>query len=286
MQAMTIPTREATLDRHADLETILSAWHGATARLQQTHEALRSEVRRLSDELEIKNRELARKNRLADLGRIASHIAHEVRNNLVPVKLYLSLLRRRLAEDGNSLEIVEKVAAGFTALDATVEDLLHFAADRDPQWETFPIRPLVDDVYQSLAPQLAAQDIDVAIDVPGELTLSADRNMVRRAALNIVLNALDSMPGGGQLVITAHASATGVDVEIADSGAGLADESKRRLFEPFFTTKSGGTGLGLAIVDHIAQVHGGAVSAANCPEGGAAFTLHFPRRTRPEAHAA
>ena len=68
-----------------DLEAVLAAWNAATVRLEQTHEALRTEVGRLTDELEVKNRELARKNRLADLGQMASHIAHEVRNNLVPV---------------------------------------------------------------------------------------------------------------------------------------------------------------------------------------------------------
>ncbi len=75
---------------------MLEAWHEATDRLQQTHEVLQREVRRLSDELEVKNRELARKNRLADLGQMASHVAHEVRNSLVPFTLYLSLLRRNL----------------------------------------------------------------------------------------------------------------------------------------------------------------------------------------------
>ena len=85
-----------SLDRRSQLEQVLAAWHGATLRLEQTHEALRTEVCRLTNELEIKNRELARKHRLADLGQMASHVAHEVRNNLVPLTLYLSLLRRRL----------------------------------------------------------------------------------------------------------------------------------------------------------------------------------------------
>ncbi|HUT91791.1 MAG TPA: sensor histidine kinase, partial [Thermoguttaceae bacterium] len=100
----------------ADLETVLAAWQEATVRLEQTHEALRAEVRRLTDELEVKNRELARKNRLADLGQMASHIAHEVRNNLVPVALYLGLLRRRISEDPGSLEVLDKIEAGFAAL--------------------------------------------------------------------------------------------------------------------------------------------------------------------------
>ena len=133
------------LDNSADLETVLAAWHDATVRLQQTHNALRAEVRRLTDELEVKNRELARKNRLADLGQMASHIAHEVRNNLVPVTLYLSLLRRRISDDAGSLEVLDKIESGFAALDVTVNDLLHFTSDRDPQLQSFPIVKLIED---------------------------------------------------------------------------------------------------------------------------------------------
>src|SRR5688572_16871708 len=92
-----------------ELQAILTAWNEATDRLQRTHETLRAEVRRLSDELEAKNRELARKNRLADLGQMASHVAHEVRNSLVPMKLYLSLLSRRLSDDSGSQDIFEKI---------------------------------------------------------------------------------------------------------------------------------------------------------------------------------
>src|SRR5437588_8394451 len=137
-----------------DLKTILDAWNEATDRLQQTHEALRAEIHRLSDELEAKNRELARKNRLADLGQMASHVAHEVRNSLVPMKLYLSLLRRRIDDDRGSLDVLDKVMAGFTALEATVGDLLHFSSQRDPRRERLEVEHLLDDVLQSLAPQL------------------------------------------------------------------------------------------------------------------------------------
>ncbi len=94
------------LDANTGLPEILAAWQTATERLEQTHETLRGEVRRLSDELEIKNRELARKNRLADLGQMASHVAHEVRNSLMPLTLYLSLLRRHVG-NGNENGDVE-----------------------------------------------------------------------------------------------------------------------------------------------------------------------------------
>jgi signal transduction histidine kinase len=266
-------------DKDVDLETVLAAWHTATVRLERTHEMLCAEVARLTKELELKNRELARKNRLADLGQMASHVAHEVRNNLVPVSLYLSLLRRRLSADAGSQDILAKVEAGFTALDVTVNDLLNFTAHRNPQWQTFVVGDVVEEVCESLGPQLEAQRIDVEIDVPPNTLLTADREMVRRALLNLVLNAVDVMPDGGDLVITSYDGARGLELEVADSGPGLSEEDQRRVFEPFYTTKPNGTGLGLAVVYHVAEAHGGTVTAANCPEGGAAFTMKFPRKT-------
>jgi signal transduction histidine kinase len=265
-------------DRNADLETVLSAWHDATLRLERTHETLCAEVARLNEELELKNWALARKNRLADLGQMASHVAHEVRNNLVPVSLYVSLLRRRLADDAGSLEILTKVEAGFAALDVTVNDLLNFTAHRNPQWQTFVVGDLVEEICSSIGPQLEAQRIDVDVDVPPQTLLTADREMVRRAVLNLVLNAVDAMPEGGDLVITSYDGARGFEIEVADSGPGLSEEDLRRVFEPFYTTKQHGTGLGLAVVYHVAEAHGGNVTATNCPEGGAAFTLRFPRQ--------
>jgi signal transduction histidine kinase len=261
---------------NADLETVLAAWHTATLRLERTHEILRAEVQHLTEELAAKNRELARKNRLADLGQMASHVAHEVRNNLVPVTLYMSLLRRRIFTDRGCLEILDKIESGFTALDATVHDLLHFTSDRDPHVQSFALRGLIDDVIGSVAPQMDAQSIRAVIDVPPGQVIAADRDMLRRAVLNLVLNALDAMPEGGTLTVTSVAGDGAVELEIADTGPGLSDDAKRRAFEPFYTTKRGGTGLGLAIVSRIADVHHGDVTAMNCPEGGAAFTVRIP----------
>jgi signal transduction histidine kinase len=262
----------------AELQAVLAAWHSATDRLQQTHEALRREVRRLTDELEIKNRELARKNRLADLGQMASHVAHEVRNSLVPLTLYLSLLRRHLAGTPGPHDILDKIDAGFTALEVIVSDLLQFTSHRDPSWQLVRLETLVREVCDSLAPQLSAQGIRAQLDVAPQLTVLADRDMLRRATLNLVLNAIDAMPSGGELAVTGTAGSRGVELEIADSGPGIQDGDSPRLFEPFFTTKSGGTGLGLTIVERIASAHGGDVSARNCPQGGAAFTIRLPYR--------
>jgi signal transduction histidine kinase len=265
-------------NQRPDVERLLEAWNTATARLQETHQTLREQVRRLSDELEIKNRELARKNRLADLGQLASHVAHEVRNGLMPLTLYASLLRRRLSADAGSQSVLDKIETGLTALDTIVNDLLHFTVDRVPQKTQFDSYELVREVCQALQPQLDAQRIVTELDVPLGLGLLADRDMVRRALLNLVLNALDVMPDGGELIVTGVRTPQGIEIEVADSGPGVSDEVLKRAFEPFYTTKSGGTGLGLAIVYRTLQMHGGEVTAANCPQGGAAFTLKFPRR--------
>jgi two-component system sensor histidine kinase HydH len=205
-------------------------------------------------------------------------VAHEVRNGLMPLTLYTSLLRRRLAADPDSLNALDKIETGLTELDTIVNDLLHFTVDRVPQKSQFDAYELVREVCQSLAPQLDAQRIVTEVDVPLGLKLLADRDMVRRALLNLFLNALDAMPNGGELVITGVRTPEGIDIEIADSGPGVSDEVLKRAFEPFYTTKSDGTGLGLAIVYRTLQMHGGEVTVANCAEGGAAFTLKFPRR--------
>jgi signal transduction histidine kinase len=102
--------------------------------------------------------------------------------------------------------------------------------------------------------------------------------MLRRAVLNLSLNAIDAMPEGGDLWITSFAGPDCVELEIADSGPGLSEEVRRRAFEPFFTTKNTGTGLGLAVVHRVAEAHGGDCTAINCPDGGAAFTIRLPRR--------
>ena len=136
----------ALLNENSSLEIVLAAWNDATTRLQETHEVLQVEVGRLAKELEAKNHELARENRLADLGRMASHVAHEVRNSLVPVTLYMGLLKRRLSDDSGSRDILAKVEAGFTALDVTVNDLLNFSSHREPHWNNFSVRELVDEV--------------------------------------------------------------------------------------------------------------------------------------------
>ncbi|MEX0714642.1 MAG: HAMP domain-containing sensor histidine kinase [Pirellulales bacterium] len=156
---------------------------------------------------------------------------------------------------------------------------LNLSAQRDPRLAAVPLYETVEEVQADLAPRFLALRIRTVLDVPRDLVVTANGDMLRRAILNLSLNAIDAMPAGGELVVTAYAGTSSVELEIADSGPGLSEEVRRRAFEPFFTTKSTGTGLGLTVVNRVAEVHGGDVTAANCPEGGAAFTIRLPRRS-------
>jgi signal transduction histidine kinase len=203
----------------------------------------------------------------------------------VPVSLYAGLLRRRLSDDPGSLDVLARVEGGLTALDAMVNDMLNFTADREPNLSSVRLRDVVDGVLDGIRPQLEAQDIRTSVDVSSATLVSADRESLRRAVLNLVLNAVDAQPHGGEIVVTGVVARDSVELEVADAGPGLSGEANRRAFEPFFTTKSNGIGLGLAIVYRLIEAHGGAVTAQNCPEGGAAFTIRLPRRKSMEAAA-
>jgi len=261
----------------AQFEAVFGAWQSAAMTLQRTHDNLRYEVKRLTDEVEAKNQQLAKKNRLADLGQMAAHVAHELRNSLVPLTLYLSLLRRQVkADNSEQMALVDRIYSGLEDAQKTVTDLLQFTIDKDVEYHTVELDTMVQDICGDLSPQLEAQRVNAQVDIPHNFCLRGDQGMLRRAILNLVLNAIDVMPAGGDIVVTACPGARGVDIEVADSGPGIAEATRSQVFEPFFTTKQDGTGLGLAIVQRIAEAHGGNVEVANCPEGGAAFTISIP----------
>lgn len=159
-----------------------------------------------------------------------------------------------------------------------MNDLLDFAAYRQPQWQSFLVCSLVDEICESLESEFVARGVELDIDVPTNTVLTADREMLRRAILNLVQNALDAMPQGGQLVITSFESNCGLEIEVADSGPGLSEEAKMKVLGRFYATRQSGQRDGLPVVFRIMQAHSGTVTAANCPEGGAAFTLRIPHR--------
>ncbi|MCP4590411.1 MAG: hypothetical protein GY842_06695 [bacterium] len=272
-------TASAQLDRAApspSLDSIISAYSEVTERLQQSHDRLVGEVRRLREQVDEKNRELARRERLAALGEMAAGVAHEIRNPLSGINLYAAVLARDLADRPSSRELAEKIVSGVRTLDGIVGDVLTFANQSSAASVAVSVEEVVQAVVESAEPQRQAADLAVHIahSVAGA-RVWADSNQLQRALLNILLNAIHAAGEGGNvwIAVSTSADAPWVSIDIADDGPGVAPEMRDRVFNPFFTTKDSGTGLGLAIAHGIAEAHGGRVSVESRRGGGARFCL-------------
>jgi signal transduction histidine kinase len=273
-----------------DLGAVLEAAGEATDRLRHSHDRLLSEVARLSTELEQKNRLLARKTRLEVLGEMAAGVAHEIRNPLGGILLYAGLLERELAGTPTALKSVRSILRGVHSLDSIVGDLLSFTRGFEPAARPCRLDEVCEEALRDAIAEFARTDIRVRREyVRPEIVLEADPDMLRRAVLNLVLNAIQAMRQKGDLTVrTTFACVEGAAaarIEVADTGPGIAPEVCDRLFEPYVTSKSGGTGLGLAIVQKIVESHGGEATGANRDEGGAVFTITLPiePKRRPSA---
>jgi len=265
----------------AELVGIMQAYNEVTDRLKQSHELLRAEVCRLRGQLEEKNRELRRRERLAALGEMAAGVAHEIRNPLGGIKLYASLLEKDLAGQAKPLDLAQRITVGVCKLERIVGDILAFAAGSEPKCQVCDMGSVLEAVLLQAAPRCAS--LGATIDVEPELRqvrVDCDAVQIERALVNLVLNALDAVGPGGHVWIrggsnTPQAEWFGIAVE--DDGPGIPTELQQRVFNPFFTTKDTGTGLGLAIVHRIAESHGGVIQVSNRDGGGALFRLCLPR---------
>ena len=152
-------------------------------------------------------------------------------------------------------------------------------------WCVFPLRPLVEDVVRRQLSSATGPSIQAAIDIPVDQMVRGDRELLRRAVHHLVLGAVAAMPAGGCLVATSAVGRDSVELEIADTGPTLSDAARRDICHPSDAEDRGEAWHALEIVRRIAELHDGSISAANCPEGGAAFTLRIPRPVALEAAA-
>ena len=250
------------------------------------HEGWDSQVEALERQLQTTHFQLQQKHRYSELGQATTHLAHEIRKNLLPVNLHLKLLREQVLGNEQSEQLLDKVDAGMFSLETTLNDLIHFAAPSEPHWEPLRVKEVLNTVIDRFQSRLRIQNIQLDVDVDVDTVIRADRELLKRAMVNLISNALEVMPEGGDLVITSYAGTNSFELEIADSGPGLDKEQRHQVFQPFYSTKGNGIGLGLAIVSKIAELHGGDVQILNCADGGAAFTLRFPQQTQYQRAAA
>jgi signal transduction histidine kinase len=225
--------------------------------------------------------QLVHRERLAAIGELASAVGHELRNPLAVISNALYLLRRATAgtEDarvGTHLSTAEREVA---AANLIVSDLLEYSRGRQPILAEVDLADLIDETL-AVAPHPEMVTVDWHPPT-GPLMGSVDRDQMRQVLLNLVTNAYDAMSDGGRLTIGLSHDGEGLTtLEVADTGSGMDEETRRRIFEPFFTTKARGVGLGLAVCHRIVASHGGGISVESTPGVGSTFTITIPHRSR------
>jgi len=235
------------------------------------------------------NRALERVDRLASLGRMAAGVAHEIRNPLTGVALLLDDLHDRLPA-GDDRALAARALQEIERLEGIVQELLAYARVDRLERRVFRVEDVVEQGMFLLKKQARIQGVRAASRVePGLPPLQGDPEKLKQALLNLCLNALQAMPGGGDLVVSARVEGDGLEVLVEDTGPGVPLEEAERIFEPFYTLRPGGTGLGLSIAYTIVSDHGGRLEVKPRPGGGAVFVMRLPaasgERSRPQAAA-
>ena len=239
---------------------------------------------------------VAREQRLSAVGNLAAGVAHEIRNPLNAISIGLQRLRKEFAPSpaGARAEydrFAEIMQAEVGRLNTIVDRFLSLARPSRLSLTEEPLAKVLEELVALFASQASAQTVRIETDLTlGEARVRMDRQQLTHAFMNVMLNAIQAMPGGGTLrvraavlpleraAVSGHASA-GVrmaQVAISDSGPGIAPEDQDRIFEPYFTTKEGGTGLGLALTHKIVREHAGDIRVESRVGSGATFIITLP----------
>lgn len=263
------------------LTSVFAAYNETAGRVDRAHRQLQTEIVRLREEIRQKNEQLQRKSRLAALGEMAAGMAHEIRNPLAAVQLYVSLLQHDLADRQNESKWVRKIDNAVHKLDMIVTDILAFTQDQPCEKTEVHLPGLLAEVADYVRPQLDADNVQIDFSqVDRHLKVHVDVNMIERVLLNLLRNAVEAAGSGGRVAIIAQRYTNRpnftVRIRITDTGPGIEPAVMTKIFNPFFTTKDAGIGLGLAIVHRLVECHGGIISAANNENRGAAFTILLP----------
>jgi len=220
--------------------------------------------------------------RYAEIVRLVGALAHEIKNPLSTIRLNMDLLAEELGasdspHDRRALRKVEIVQRECGRLQTLLEDFLNFARVRSLNLKPSDLNREVKQILEFFAPKARAAGIELidylASDLP---TVWLDSELFRAALLNLVLNAEQAMPDGGQLVVRTSATADGVALDLIDTGRGMDEKTRARVFQAFFSTRPGGSGLGLPTARKIIESHGGRIDVQSEPGRGTQFTIHLP----------
>jgi signal transduction histidine kinase len=217
--------------------------------------------------------------KLAALGKITSGVAHEVKNPLNAMVLQLELLKSKLENEGERVKPqIDTLSAEIRRLDRVVKTFLDFTRPVELHATPVDLEGLVQEVFTLAEPQARQSNIKLVLEPNGAVpSLNVDRDLIKQALLNLVLNGCQAMSGGGELRVTQRVQERHVELEITDQGSGIPPEVRPRLFSLFFTTKPNGTGIGLAMAYRILQLHNGSIDYTSEVNRGTTFRVSLPR---------
>jgi signal transduction histidine kinase len=246
-------------------------------------------------ELELRQKNLVRSEKLAALGTMLSGVAHELNNPLSNISTSCQILLEELDEldPDEQRERLGRIDQQTSRARNIVRSLLDFAREREFRRERVPLRPLVEQTVGFMRGEVPAKVL-IKLDVPEEIAVFADPQRVQQVCLNLIKNAVEALPGRGTVTVSARnvvatagdavgdascdVAGNAVDIAVADDGAGIPPEVLPRVFDPFFTTKAvgQGMGLGLFIVYEIVEQHGGCISVESKRSRGTTFRIRLP----------
>lgn len=229
-----------------------------------------TEIRHLQDRL-------GQQRRLAEMGKMAASLAHQIRTPLSSALLYVSSLKRQVLSDNERFSLAEKMASRLRHLEQLIEDMLLYSRDGKVGEEYFYTDVLLDELYQGLEAQLNLSKTSfIKTDLMKKISIHGNKQMILSALTNLAMNAMQAMNEGGTLEVSVKQVKQQIIISIKDNGPGIPQQHQQQIFDPFFTTRTRGTGLGLAVVKAVATAHGGGVQLESKSGEGCTFKVILP----------
>jgi PAS domain S-box-containing protein len=215
--------------------------------------------------------------RLAALGRVTAGVAHEVKNPLNSMRLWLEVLKANMPTDPEPQQAVKMLDSEIDRLDRAVKTFLNFTKPVEMKLEETDIRPVLQDVIDAARPSILRAGAELRVDLPSEFpSLLIDQQLIHQAVLNLLLNASEFTPRGGRITLALRRSGETAIISVADSGKGISPEDQKKIFQLFFTTRPGGSGIGLANTFRFVQLHNGQIEFESEVGRGTTFRVELP----------
>ncbi len=241
-------------------------------KIEETASRLRKTYKQLHDSVE----QLRRADRLSALGELSAGLAHEIRNPLGALDGAVQILRRPQLSEQTRQEFAVMAEREVSRLNGLLTNFLEFARPHAPQRVSVEPRLLLESVSQLAGETVKMAGCRIRLQTDDSPAVFVDLEQIKQVLLNLVLNAVQAMPSGGEICLRCMQEADSVRLEVVDEGVGIANENLERIFDPFFTTRPDGTGLGLSIAYQIINAHGGHLSVSNNPRAGVTFRIVLP----------